>query len=105
MINGLNNYFDLLYEKKEKINENDKDYLAISDAISLCKNLYKSMDEELENKKDTRQEIIEQKEKALARARITDDISDWAVYNHFDYLLHEYDTLTELVSERRFLES
>ena len=103
MIAGFNNYFDCLLEKEESIQKGDNNYLNIKDTISWCKRLYKCINEKLANKNNTRVEIVEQKEKALEQAKITNDISDWAIFRYWDDMLIKYDLLERLVVERAYL--
>lgn len=102
MIHGLINYFDLLTEKREKMNKEDKNYINVCDTISWCKN-YREAIEKLNNIKDTRLEIVGQKENALKSAKISNDISDWAVHRYWDLRLMEYDFLQKAVIEQMYL--
>lgn len=103
MIKGLANYYDLLCEKIKELNRTDTNYLNISDTIAWCKDIYRAIDKDLENKKDTRNEMIEKRDEAKKRAQMTGDISQWGKCWHFESLIRKYDILQEAVKEQWYL--
>lgn len=102
MIVGLSDYFNLLCEKGEKIRPDEVDYLSVLDTIEWCKDLWNAIDI-LPNKKDTRQELLEAKESARKKARITNDVSELVDYRKFDDLIFKYDFLQRAVIEQKYL--
>ena len=51
MTPGLEEYYDRLCEKRERMKRDDKDYINVSDTIGWCKDIWQAI-EKLPNRKE-----------------------------------------------------
>lgn len=104
MIKGLRNYCDALLKKSETIKKGEVNYLNVWDTIAECRDLWNCIDEKLENKIDTRDEILAKRDAALKRARLRGYDIDGEEYIYWKRMLLKYDHLEEATAKRLYLD-
>lgn len=102
MISGLEEYYDRLCEKRERMKRDDKDYINVSDTIGWCKDIWQAI-EKLPNRKDMREEMTDKRETADFKAKCTGDIGYFVERDYWRDMIWEYDFLREAVKDRLYL--